>query len=344
MTAGAVRVLIATPLEPELAGRIAAADRRVSVLYAPDLLPVARYPADHTGTHRQLSRRQQDQWSRLRAQADVSWDFDWQDPAAMPANCPGLRWVQGTSAGIGGLLERTGLAASPIQFTTAAGVHGTPLAEFTLCGLLYFVKDVPGLRAAQAARQWRRHASRPLAGTSVLLVGLGGVGRAIAALLSAAGVTVCGAGRAGRRYDVPGVSRYVADTELDPALPEVDALVLACPLTERTRGLIGARELALLRPGSVLVNVSRGPVVDEDALVAALESGHLGGAWLDVFATEPLPPGSPLWDLPNVLVSPHSAATVAAENELLTDLFIDNLRRWLGGQPLRNVYDRSAGY
>ena len=120
--------------------------------------------------------------------------------------------------------------------------------------------------------------------------------------------------------------------------------MLACPLTERTRGLIGARELALLRPGSVLVNVSRGPVVDEDALVAALESGHLGGAWLDVFAAEPLPPGSPLWDLPNVLVSPHSAATVAAENELLTDLFIDNLRRWLDGQPLRNVYDRSAGY
>jgi phosphoglycerate dehydrogenase-like enzyme len=124
----------------------------------------------------------------------------------------------------------------------------------------------------------------------------------------------------------------------------MDALVLACPLTERTRGLIGAAELALLPPGAVLVNISRGPVVDEEALVSALRSGHLGGACLDVFATEPLPAGSPLWDMPNVIISPHSAATVAAENNLLTDLFIDNLRRWLAGRPLRNVYDRAAGY
>jgi phosphoglycerate dehydrogenase-like enzyme len=124
----------------------------------------------------------------------------------------------------------------------------------------------------------------------------------------------------------------------------MDALVLACPLTEQTRGLIGAAELALLRPGAVLVNIARGPVVDEEALVSALRSGHLGGACLDVFATEPLPPASPLWDMPNVIVSPHSAATVAAENGLLTDLFIENLRRWLAGRPLRNTYDRAAGY
>ena len=99
-----------------------------------------------------------------------------------------------------------------------------------------------------------------------------------------------------------------------------------------------------MRPGSVLVNISRGPVVDEEALVSALRAGHLGGACLDVFATEPLPAGSPLWDMPNVIVSPHSAATVAAENGLLTDLFIDNLQRWLAGRPLRNGYDRAAGY
>jgi phosphoglycerate dehydrogenase-like enzyme len=127
-------------------------------------------------------------------------------------------------------------------------------------------------------------------------------------------------------------------------LPEADALVLACPLTEQTRGLIGAAELALMPPGSVLVNISRGPVVDEEALVSALRTGHLGGACLDVFATEPLPAGSPLWDMPNVIVSPHSAATAAAENGLITSLFIDNLRRWLAGRPLRNTYDRAAGY
>ncbi len=344
MTAGAVSVLVATPLEPEHAERIAAADPRVRLLYAPDLLPVPRYPADHTGTARELSAAQQQRWSRLRAMADVSFDFDWQDPGQMPDTCPALKWVQGTSAGIGGFLERTGLAGSDLIFTTAAGVHGAPLAEFTLFGLLYFAKDMPRLTRWQAGHHWERHTMRLLAGSRVLLVGLGGTGRQVAALLSAAGLTVCGAGRAGHSYDVPGVSSYVADTEIRSVLSEVDAIVLACPLTERTRQLIGARELALLRPGSVLVNISRGPVVDEEALVSALADGHLAGACLDVFTAEPLGADSPLWDLPNVIISPHSASTVVAENALLTDLFIDNLGRWLAGAPLRNVYDRAAGY
>ena len=143
---------------------------------------------------------------------------------------------------------------------------------------------------------------------------------------------------------MPGVTGYVASDQIHRVLPEVDAVVLACPLTGQTRGLIGAGELALMRPGSVLVNISRGPVVDEEALVSALQTGHLRGACLDVFATEPLPAGSPLWDLPNVIISPHSAATVTAENGLITDLFIDNIRRWVAGRPLRNLYDRTAGY
>ena len=127
-------------------------------------------------------------------------------------------------------------------------------------------------------------------------------------------------------------------------LPGTDALILACPLTDRTRHLIGARQLALMHSGAVIVNVARGPVIDEQALAAALGRGHLGGAFLDVFETEPLPASSPLWAMPNLLISPHSASTVVAENRLLTDLFIDNLRRWLAGAPLRNVYDPAAGY
>jgi glyoxylate/hydroxypyruvate reductase len=339
-----LRVLIASPLEPEHVTRIEAADPRVSVLYEPGLLPIPRYPADHTGIPRELSASALDRWAGLRRQADVSFDFDWQAPADMAGNCPRLRWVQGTSAGIGGFLDRTGLAGTGLTFTTAAGVHGVPLAEFALLGLLYFAKGMPALADAKAARRWQRYACSQLAGCRVLLVGLGGAGRAVARLLAAAGVEVCGAGRPGRSYDVPGVSGYVASDQIDRVLPEVDAVVLACPLTGQTQGLIGAGELALMRPGSVLVNISRGPVVDEEALVSALQTGHLGGACLDVFATEPLPAGSPLWDLPNVIVSPHSAATVAAENGLITDLFIDNIRRWMAGQPLRNLYDRTAGY
>jgi glyoxylate/hydroxypyruvate reductase A len=339
-----LRVLVASPLEPEHVARIEAADPRVSVLYEPGLLPVPRYPADHTGVPRRLSAAELDRWAGLRRQADVSFDFDWQAPAGMAGNCPRLRWVQATSAGIGGFLDRTGLAGTALVFTTAAGVHGVPLAEFTLLGLLYFAKGMPALASAKAARRWQRYAGSQVAGRRALLVGLGGAGRPVARLLAAAGVEVCGAGRPGRAYDVPGVARYVASDQLHPVLPEVDAVVLACPLTEQTRGLIGARELALLRPGAVLVNISRGPVVDEEALVGALRTGRLGGACLDVFATEPLPAGSPLWDMPNVILSPHSAATVAAENRLITDLFIDNIRRWLAGRPLRNVYDRAAGY
>jgi phosphoglycerate dehydrogenase-like enzyme len=341
---GSVRVLIASPLEPGYVARIEAVDPRVSALYEPALLPEPRYLADHTGAPRALPEDGLRRWAALRAQADVSFDFDWQDPAGMPRNCPRLRWVQGTSAGLGGFLQRTGLAGSDLMITTAAGVHGTPLAEYVLLGLLYFAKDMPALAARQARRQWEQHAGGQLAGRRVLLVGLGGIGRQVAGLLAAVGVEVCGAGRGGRRYDVPGVTSYLAADRLDEALPGVDAVVLACPLTEQTRGLIGRRQLALMQPGAVLVNVSRGPVVDEDAMVDALRGGHLGGAFLDVFATEPLPAGSPLWELPNVVISPHSASIVPAENELITELFCGNLRRWLAGQPLRNVYDRTAGY
>ena len=340
----AVNVLIATPLEAAHASRIAAADQRVNLLYEPDLLPVPRYPCDHSGTPRDLGPADLARWAGLRTAADVSFDFDWQAPDLIAVNCPRLRWIQGTSAGIGGLLERTGLAKTPIVFTTAAGVHGAPLAEFALFGLLYFAKDLPLLNRRQAARHWQRHATALLRGSRVLLVGLGGVGREVARLLAAVGVEVYGAGRPGRDYQVPGVSQYLADTEIGRVLGAVDALVLACPLTERTRHLIGRRELALMRPGAVVVNLSRGQVIDESALTDALTAGRIGGACLDVFETEPLPAASPLWAMDNVIVSPHSASTVAAENEVLTDLFIDNLGRWLAGEPLRNVFDSGAGY
>ncbi|HUC59691.1 MAG TPA: D-2-hydroxyacid dehydrogenase [Streptosporangiaceae bacterium] len=342
---GEIRVLIASPLEAEHVERIASVDPRVLVLYAPELLPVPRYPCDHGGIKRDLDQAGLERWAELRAQADVSFDFDWQAPGEMAVNCPSLRWVQGTSAGIGGLLERTGLIKTPIVFTTAAGVHGVPLAEFALFGLLYFAKGVPVLARWQAGHHWERHTTSQLRGSTALVVGLGGVGREVAKLLDAAGVSVIGAGRPGRSYaGVEGLSSYVADEDIASVLPSADALVLACPLTERTFHLIGRAELESLRPGAVVVNIARGQVIDESALIDLLRSGHLGGACLDVFETEPLPSSSPLWDMPNVLISPHSASTVAAENKLITDLFTGNLRNWLAGRPLRNVFDVSAGY
>ena len=164
------------------------------------------------------------------------------------------------------------------------------------------------------------------------------------ATFAALGVEVWGLGRDGGSYDIAGLSRVIGRRELDAALPGTDVLVLCCPLTPQTEGLIGREQLALLPPHAVLVNISRGQVVDQDALTDALAGGRLGGACLDVFTPEPLPADSPLWGMDNVLVSPHSASTVATENTLLTELFLDNLERFADGRPLRNRYEPERGY
>src|SRR6185503_5019902 len=143
---------------------------------------------------------------------------------------------------------------------------------------------------------------------------------------------------------VDGVDALYGPDSLPELLGESDVVALCVPQTDETLGLLGRRELARMRPGAVLINIARGSVVDEPALIESLQSGHLGGAALDVFATEPLPAQSPLWDMPNVLVTPHSMSTALDENEWLVDLFCDNLRRYLAGQPLRNVFDRARGY
>jgi phosphoglycerate dehydrogenase-like enzyme len=182
-----------------------------------------------------------------------------------------------------------------------------------------------------------------LAGSRVLLVGLGGLGREIARRLAALGVEVWGV----RRSDAAapeGVARLVRPDELLDALGQAAALVVAAPSTAETRRMIGAAELAALPRGAIVVNIARGTLLDEAALVDALRSGHLGGAALDVTEVEPLPPDSPLWDLPNVLLSPHKMSIVEAENGLIVDLFVDNLRRFLDGRPLRNVFDPARGY
>ncbi|HEY3981706.1 MAG TPA: D-2-hydroxyacid dehydrogenase [Streptosporangiaceae bacterium] len=354
MSAARPTIVIGSFLEEEQVARIAAAPAAGRVIYEPALLPVPRYPCDHTGPKRDLGAADTDRWRALSAQAEVYFDFDWLDPAGMAGHSPGLRWIQATSAGIGGFMQRTGLDASvsgasvsaqgSLTVTTAGGIHAVPLAEFAVTGALHFIKGVPQLQQRQRARHWERYTTRQLAGQRALVVGLGGMGRQVAASFAALGVEVWGLGRAGARYDVPALSRVITRDGLDAALPGIGVLVLCCPLTDETEGLIGARQLSLLPPGAVLVNISRGQVVDQAALTAALRDGHLGGACLDVFTTEPLPPEDPLWGLDNVLVSPHSASTVATENVALTDLFLDNLARRATGDPLRNRYDPARGY
>lgn len=338
-------VLIASYLEPDLVERIAAvAPDRIRVVDAPGLLPAPRYAADHAGIRRDLAPADVERWRALLAEADVLFDFDWLEANRLPVNAPRVRWVQATSSGIGEFLKRERLLEWPITFTTASGVHAVPLAEFATLGLLYLTKQGPDLLAWQRAHHWQRYTSRQLAGQRALVVGLGSVGRRVSEVLAHLGLEVWGVKRTATGTPPPGVERIVGRAELDDALARTDALILACPYTSETHHLIGAAEFARLPAGAILVNVARGSVVDEPTMVEALRSGHLAGAVLDVFEEEPLPASSPLWEMPNVLISPHSASTVGMENSLITDLFIDNLRRFLDDRPMRNVFDRSRAY
>jgi phosphoglycerate dehydrogenase-like enzyme len=346
MTASPLTILIASPLEEAEVERIRAfAPGRVEVMHAPELLPRPRYAADHHGVPPDLAPAEVARWQGMLARADITFDFDWRDAAALPRSAPRLRWVQATSAGIGEFIAAAGLAGSGIIFTTASGVHAQPLGEFVILGLLFFFRQVPWLLRMRAERRWQRYTSGTLDGARVLVVGLGSVGREAARRCAAFGMEVWGVRRrAGPEPPVEGVSRFVPADGIAAALPEVDALVLACPLTAETRGLIDRRAIAVMRPGAVIVNVARGGVIDEEAMIEALEAGRLGGAALDVAAVEPLPAASRLWDLDTVLISPHSASTVAAENRRIVDIFLDNLGRFLEGRPLRNVFDAARGY
>ncbi len=276
--------------------------------------------------------------------ADVLLAWDFRTPALAGAwgSADQLRWVHTASAGVDNVLTPE-VAASGVTVTNSRGVFDGAIAEYVLGLVLAFAKDLPGTWDRQHRREWEHRDTERVAGTSALVVGVGPIGRATARLLRAAGMRVRGVGRTGRAGD-PDFGEVSASADLVALLPETDYLILAAPLTGETRGLIGAPELAALRPTARLVNVGRGELVDEVALIEALRRGALAGAALDVFEREPLPPSSPLWDLPGVIVSPHMSADTVGWRESLADLFLDNLRRWCSGRPLRNVVDKSVGY
>jgi glyoxylate/hydroxypyruvate reductase len=338
-----IRILVCSFLEKEQVARIAA-HPGVEVSYRPDLLPQPRYPCDHHGPAPALTAAEQAEWATLLGQADVCFDFDWQEPAEMPARAPGVKWVQATSSGIGQFMGRTGLAGWDAVVTTAAGIHARPLTEWAVTGILYFVKDVPDLRGRQAAHRWERMAMAGLAGRRALVVGLGHVGRTVAAALAGLGVEVWGVRREANTGQIAGVSRTGTAADLQELLRSCDIMVLTCPLTPETFQLIGAAELAALGPDGILVNIARGAIVDEPALIDALRQRTIRGAVLDVAQAEPLAADSPLWDLGNVLISPHSASTLATENVALVDLFLRNLELFQAGKPLINRYDPARGY
>ena len=350
-----VRVMIATPLEEELAGRVAAADPRVELLFDPALLPPARYPGDHGGDPE--FRRDPDGEARWRAMLDraevlLGIPGDSADALAglLAGAHPDLRWVHATNAGAGELVRHAGLdrdALDRVAVTTSSGVHAVPLAEFAVLGLLAVAKDLPGLAAVQRTRSWPtvRQPLRELRGQTLMLVGLGEIGREVARLGKALGMRTVGVRRSARSSGAPPFTDEVHGADRLPELAgRADAMVVSLPLTGETAGLLDRATIERLPPACIFVNVGRGGVVDEAALVDALRERRIAGAVLDVFATEPLPPDSPLWTLPNVLVSPHAAALSQHENERIVELFVANLRRFLAGEPLANRVEPGVWY
>ena len=255
---------------------------------------------------------------------------------------PRVRWVHSGGVGVERLVVPE-LVDRPIVLTNSRGLYDTSMAEYALTLMLAHVKRVPELVIAQRERRWLPGLSRDLAGSTLVILGLGGVGAALARRARAFGTRVLGVRRSGR--PAPRLAERVYPTaELDRALPEAAYLAICCPDTPETRGLIGARELGLLPAGAFLVNVARGTIVDEPALIDALRSGHLGGAGLDAYVREPLPPSSPLWELPGVIVSPHCSATTDGWDTRTIQLFLDNVDRFLAGRRPRGVVDKRRGY
>jgi phosphoglycerate dehydrogenase-like enzyme len=325
-------------------------ESRIELRYDPDVLPPMRHPADFAGDPSfTRTREQQRRYEELLDGADALYGIPDVDAAALrrvvEAN-PHLRWVHTMAAGGGATVQAAGLTdeqLNKIIFTSSAGVHSGPLAEFAIFGVLAGAKDLPRLARQQSARVWSgRWMMGQLAEQTVLVIGLGGIGRRVVELLAPFGGTILGTSR--RSVTVDGVDEVVHPNQLVEVAGRVDAAISTLPGTDATADLLGADFFAALKPGATVVNVGRGTVIDEAALIDALSTGQVGFAALDVFTTEPLPSDSPLWSLPNVLISPHTAALSKHEDRRIAEVFCDNATRLLEGRSLRNVINTEEFY
>lgn len=265
---------------------------------------------------------------------------------AAAQGAPNLRWLHAYNAGVDNpvfsrILDRG------VRVTTSAGATAKPIAQTAIGGMLMLARPFLAWGESQRRRQWAPipPAAIPedLAGQQMTVLGLGAIGSEIARVAGAIGLRVTGVRRSPWR-DGDAVDTVVPPSRLLEIAPTTDWLAVACPLTTETRGIVTREVLAALKPGARVLNIARGEVIDEPAMVEMLASGHLGGAYLDVFAEEPLPAESALWDMPNVIISPHNSAVAAGnERRATTDYFLENLRRMAAGRPLLNEVGPATG-
>jgi phosphoglycerate dehydrogenase-like enzyme/bacterioferritin-associated ferredoxin len=260
-------------------------------------------------------------------------------PREQILRAPKLRWVQLSSAGVDHMLP---FDADRIVVTNGSGVHGDIISQFVFGALAQLMWDFPRLARQQAEHRWERYAVASLVGRTMGIVGIGSIGVSLVRHARAYGMRVIGTRRSGEPVD--GVDRTYAPDAVGTVLEQSDVVVVAAPLTRDTRDLLGAAELRHMRPSAYLVSISRGGIVNEEALLEALGEGRMAGAVLDVFTEEPLPSTSPFWDIENVIVTPHISGELMDWPEAVAGLFVDNLKRYLASEPLRNVVDPGLGY
>ncbi len=303
----------------------------------PVLAPVAKAASiRHAVSVRGLARALKD------AEILLLWDFRSTKLRDAWPHARRLRWVHVAGAGVDTVLFPE-LASSDVTVTNSRGVFDQAMAEYVLGLMLAFAKDFPTTFDLQRHHAWRYRETERVHGQTVLVVGAGGIGRAIGRLARCAGLRVVGVARTARPSD-PDLGRVAAVRDLGTVLAQADYVVLAVPLTSETRGMFGAAAFARMKPTARLINVGRGPIVDEDALLHALRSKRIAGAALDVFVEEPLPKGHPFWTLPGLIVSPHMSGDFIGWTSALSEVFVENFRRWRRGKPLLNVVDKERGY
>ncbi|HUB82717.1 MAG TPA: D-2-hydroxyacid dehydrogenase [Bryobacteraceae bacterium] len=282
-----------------------------------------------------------------RAAPEASIIFNWSGSGTLVRDvlqmCPTVRWVHCRAAGLDDLLSPE-LVQHPAPLTNGSGVFSPPLGEFVLGAVIYFAKDFRRLIRNQTAGIWEPFDIDAVAGRTAGIVGYGDIGRAVATRLKAIGMNILALRRSVPKEPGPLVSRYYAPDGLAEMIPQCDYVVVTAPLTPETRGMIGAREFARMKPGAVVINVGRGAVIDEPAMIQALAEKRILGAALDVFTAEPLPQSHPFFKLENVLLSPHSTDHTRDWLERAMQFFLDQFARFAKGEPLLNVVDKRRGY
>ncbi len=272
--------------------------------------------------------------------------FAWRPRSAVLSQAWGsagdLRWIQSASAGVDNILFPE-LAGSHVVLTNARGVYEDAIAEYVLGLMLVFAKDLTGVFERQRGHEWQHRETERLERKRVLVVGVGPIGRAIARTCAALRMSVRGVGRTARPATEVMIE-ILSIEQLTDAVSSADYVVNALPSTDETHHVFDRAVFEAMNPWTRFVNVGRGSTVDERALIRALESGAIAGAALDVFEEEPLPGDSPLWTMPNMIVSPHMAGDAAGWREGVVELFVRNLERYLTGRPLLNVVDKARGY